>query len=91
MKLPYKIALINLAAVIIPTLLMSFQNDFIGDTAFFFYGIFGMSAGIINLLLALILLIAGNKKPGLLPGILLSGIFFLVSGFFSMAQVNFGR
>ena len=87
MKLPYKIALINLAAVIIPTLLMSFQNDFIGDTAFFFYGIFGMSAGIINLLLALILLIAGNKKPGLL----LSGIFFLVSGFFSMAQVNFGR
>ena len=91
MKLPYKIALINLAAVFIPTLIMSFQNGFLGDTAFFLYGIFGMSAGIINLLLALILVIAGNKKPGLLQGLLFSGLLFLITGFFTMTQVHFGR
>lgn len=91
MQLPYKIILINLAVCAIPPLAIAAGDGFNPNTLFFLYGLFGMAVGAISLLITLILAIAGNKKPGLIQGFLISGILFFITGFFTMSLVSFGR
>lgn len=91
MNLPFKIFLISLLVIAIPTVAICAQDGFTTNGMLFIYGFFAIIGGAINLLVALILAIAGNKKPGLLQGFLISGLFFLITGFFSLTQVAFSR
>jgi hypothetical protein len=91
MRLVYKIIFSNLALVLLASLLVAFNDGFYAPTLFFIYGIFGMVAGVIALLISAIVFFAGNKKPGLSQGFLISGVLLLVTGFFSISQADFGR
>ena len=95
MKLPYKIALIVISAVLLTALLFTITNELSMLAFIAYYGLIGCGVGIAAFLVSLIIAVANKDKRSYTQGFVLSGGILLLTGIFALvytfSQVEFGR
>src|ERR1700755_2781338 len=96
MKLPYKIALNIIGAVLLASFIFSIINSYFEWAVWVgYYGLVGCVTGVLCLLAAFITSIADKEKRAYVQGLLLGGGLVLLTGAFALvyiiSNISFGR
>ncbi len=92
MKLPYKILAIQFATPLFLGLIYFLIDKFSTQSFFSTYGFVAIAMALFDFVAGIALAISGiTKNKACVIGLLLSGALLLVTGFFAITQIEFGR